>query len=241
MTSFKESIRDFLDSSTVVGDLLLPTQHAEIERFDDFQLGFRTPGHTGESLVSETNGGWRPGWYVIALTGLDDPIFVDAGEGEIGYPVYSGAHGAGHWNALQIAPSLEAFGRVLKALAADKADAIQSERVIVEETGPRNRYWREFLDGRQEEATCEDVLADAGAFDPTEYEKGVLIVTDIGPQKLNVVRIVSKFRDLPLRDALALAGGGEFEAGSGVKLQFRRLSDELEALGATVEFRAAMR
>jgi hypothetical protein len=240
MTLFMESIRDFLGSGIIVGDLLLPTRYPEIARFDDFQVGFRTHGRTGESLVSDTHGEWRAEWYVIALTGSDDPIFVDSGEGDIGYPVYSAAHGAGHWQALQIAPSLKAFGRLLEALAASKADAIQSERVIAEETGSVNKYWREVLDGRQEEA-WDDAPADPGDFDPADYETGDLIVTDIGPQKLAVVRIISKFRDMPLKDALALTDAAEFEAGSGVELQLRRLGDDLEASGATVEFRAARR
>lgn len=239
MTAFNESIRDFLAESIVVGDLLLPTRYPEFERLDDFQVGFRTHGHTGESLLSDKNGGWRSGWYVIALTGLDDPIFIDADEREIGYPVYSAAHGAGRWDALQIAPSLKAFCRVLEALAMSNADIAQSERVIADETGALNAYWREVLDGRQEDTTSADALADPGDFDPTDFEMNDLIVTDIGPQKLQVVRLVSKCRDLPLRDALELSKAAEFEVGSGFKVQLQRLSNQFESLGATVEFRAA--
>ncbi|SDP33757.1 ribosomal protein L7/L12 [Phyllobacterium sp. OV277] len=235
---FDESIRDFLANGIVVGNLALPTHYAEFERLDDFQVGFRRHGHTGENLVSEIDGEWRPGWYVIAMTGLDDPVFIDKAEGEDGYPVYTAVHGAGRWDAMRIAPSLAAFGRLLEVLAEVKKDILQFERIVVTEIGPPNRYWRKVLDEHQQAARSENVPSDVGHYSPADFERGDLIVTDVGSQKLKVVQIVSKCRGLSLKDALALTEAPQFEAGSGVRLQLRRLSDQLEALGATVEFRA---
>ncbi|AKT28477.1 hypothetical protein JMN21_12525 [Pseudomonas syringae pv. actinidiae] len=58
-----------------------------------------------------------------------------------------------------------------------------------------------------------------------------------GPHKLKVVQIVSKCRGLPLKDALALAGAPELKAASGTRGQLHSLRAQLEAVGATVEFR----
>jgi len=237
MQSFHEAIRDFLNKGIVVGDPLLPTHYAKFDRLDDFQVGFRTHGHTGENLVSDTDGGWHCEWYVIAMTGLDDPIFIAAGEAENGYPVYTAAHGAGRWDAIQIAPGLAALGRLLEALAEVKEDISQFKCLIIAETDPENEYWREVLDERQNAAMSEQPPSDIVDYDLTDYETGSLIVIDPGPHKLKVVQIISTCRGLPLKDTLALAAMPQFEAGSGMKLQLRPLKDQLEALGATVEFR----
>ncbi|QND54568.1 hypothetical protein HB779_21945 (plasmid) [Phyllobacterium sp. 628] len=238
MNLFDESIRDFLANSIIDGNPLLPSHYAEFEHLDDFQIGFRRHGSTGESLVSEIDGGWKSGWYVIAMTGLDDPVFIDTAELEDGYPVYTAAHGAGRWDAIRISPSLVAFGRLLEALAEAKTDIFQFERIIIDETDAPNSYWQNVLDECRQAANSKDVSPDVGDYCEADFERGDLVVTDVGSQKLKVIQIVSKSRGLSLKDTLALAEAPQFEAGSGVRLQLRRLKDQLEAVGATVEFRA---
>ncbi|KPW39464.1 hypothetical protein ALP99_03872 [Pseudomonas syringae pv. tomato] len=237
MKSFYEDIRDFLTSSIVVGDLTLPTHYAKPECFNDFQAGFRTHGNTDESLVSDAEGDWKPEWYVIAMTGLDDPVFLAVNEAGSGYPVYTAVHGAGRWDAIQIAPSLAAFGRLLKALAEVNEDTFEFNRLIMAEVRFPNEYWREVIDTRQETALLEQSSPDISDYNPADFERGNLIVSDPGPHKLKVVQIVSKCRGLPLKDALALAGAPELKAASGTRGQLHSLRAQLEAAGATVEFR----
>ncbi|KPX18692.1 hypothetical protein ALQ28_01461 [Pseudomonas syringae pv. delphinii] len=237
MKSFYEDIRDFLTSSIVVGDLTLPTSYAKPECFNDFQAGFRTHANTDESLVSGADGDWKPEWYVIAMTGLDDPVFLAVNEAGSGYPVYTAVHGAGRWDAIQIAPSLGAFGRLLKALAEVNEDTFAFNRLIMAEVSFPNEYWREVIDTRQETELLEQSSSDISDYDPADFEKGDLIVSDPGPHKLKVVQIVSKCRGLPLKEALALAGAPELKAASGTRGQLYRLREQLEALDATVEFR----
>lgn len=237
MKSFHADIRDFLINGVVVDNAFLPMHYADPERLDDYQAGFRTQGLTGESLVSEADGEWHPQWYVIALTGLDDPVFVATGEAESGYPVYTAIHGAGRWDAIQIAPNLAAFARLLKALAEVQEDNVQFERLIIAETDPANKFWREVLEAHRESEDLEEPASDARDFDPGDFEQGDLIVNDLGPHKLKVVQIISKSRGLSLKDALALADTPQLKAASGVRLRLQRLRDQLEASGATVEFR----
>lgn len=237
MNVFYEDIQDFLANGIIVGDLLLPARYARFERLDDFQVGFRTHGHSGESLVSDTDGGWNSDWYVLAMTGLDDPIFIATREAESGYPVYTAAHGAGRWDATQIAPSLAAFSRLLAALTETTEDFARFKNLIIAETGPPNAFWREVLEERQRAAVSEQAPPAVGGYNPADFESGDLIVNNLGRHKLKVVQIISKCRGLSLKDTLALAEAPELLAGSGVRLHLRRLSEQLEALGATVEFR----
>ncbi|WP_024682712.1 hypothetical protein [Pseudomonas syringae] len=237
MNLARENIREFLINGVVVGDLLLPTHYAELDRLDDFQAGFRTHGNTGVSLVSDTEGEWNPDWYVLAMTGLDDPVFIAATEAPSGYPVYTAAHGAGRWDAIWIAPSLVAFRRLLEALAEVNDDIIEFSRLIMAEIGSANQYWREVIDARQEAELLEQSPAEVSAYDPADFESGDLIVTALGLHKLKVIQLVSKGSELSLKEALALADASEFNARSGTRRQLRQLRDQLEAFGATVEFR----
>ncbi|GAB7532750.1 hypothetical protein PS3A_51660 [Pseudomonas sp. 3A(2025)] len=237
MKSFLEDIRDFLINAVVVDDAFLPMHYADPERLDDYQAGFRTHGLTGENLVSEADGEWQPDWYVIALTGLDDPVFVATGEAQSGYPVYTALHGAGRWDAIKIAPSLAAFARLLEALAEVQEDTAEFERLIIAWTDPANTYWREVLDALRDSEDSEEPPSDSGDFDPADFEQGDLIVNDLGPHKLKVVQIISKSRGVSLKDALTLAETPPLKAASGVRLRLQRLHKQLEAAGATVEFR----
>lgn len=237
MKSLCEDIRDFLINGVVVDDAFLPMHYADPERLDDYQAGFRTHGLTGESLVSEADGEWHPDWYVIALTGLDDPVFIATSEAQSGYPVYTALHGAGRWDAIRIAPSLAAFARLLEALAEVQEDNVRFERLILAQTDPANTYWREVLDARRDSEVSEEPASDAGDFNPADFEQGDLIVNDLGPHKLKVVQIISKSRGVSLKDALALAETPPLKAASGVRLRLQRLREQLEAAGATIEFR----
>jgi hypothetical protein len=232
-----DSIREFIASRIVPGDLLLPVHYPELEQLDGFQTGFRTHGHSGESLVSSADGAWQPGWYVIAMTGLDDPIFIDETERGSGYPVYTAPHGAGRWDPMAIAPSLAAFSRTLAALAKAEDDPRRFENIIAAEPGFPDTFWREVIEERQRSVSEEDLSPSGGDYDPEDYAEGDLIVTDIGSQKLKAVGIISKACGLSLKETLALVAAPEVKAGSGMRIRLRRLQGQLEAVGATVIFR----
>lgn len=232
-----EAIREFLAARITVGEAMLPALYPEPESLDALQIGFRSDGVTGKSLVSEAAGCWQPGWYVVALNGLDDPFFIDIGDEESGYRVYHAPHGAGLWNATLIAPSLSRFAEILSGLQGVRDDSAQFSQVLKAETDLSSAFWREVQIGREEAEGEKFQEAQDTAYDPKDYESGHLVVTDPGPHKLQVVRIISKAQGISLKEALALAADGEFRAGSGLPVQLRRLRDQLEALGSTVEFR----
>ncbi len=236
MPLFTEALEAFLTQRIVVGDTALPMHYAHVECLEAFQVGFRTHGHTGASLVSETAGDWHPDWYVIALTGLDDPIFIAASEAEQGYPVYTAVHGAGQWNAVRIAPSLERFGGLLQALAA-AADDDHFNTLIETEADAMNAFWQEVIEARASAADPLEIQPESSGYSSADFGVCDLIVTNMGPQKLRVVQFVSKRLGLSLKDTLALADALPFTVASGVRKQLQPLADHLSALGAIVELR----
>ncbi|WNW10023.1 SMI1/KNR4 family protein [Pseudomonas sp. DTU_2021_1001937_2_SI_NGA_ILE_001] len=237
MKSLPEALQNFLDQATVVGEALLPVHYPAPDGFDALQIGYRTHGLTGQSLVGDADGDWQPSWFVIAMTGLDDPIFISTAKAHSGYPVYYAPHGAGRWDAMQIAPSLAAFGRLLATLAEVNDDDAAFARVVLDETDASNAFWREILDARRNAEAPQAPSVETGNFDPTDHQQSDLLVIDLGPQKLKVIQLVSKSRGLPLKEALALAEALPLKAASGVKPGLRRLSEQLEQSGARVEFR----
>lgn len=217
-----------------MGEAMLPAQFADPDDFGALQIGYRSHGHTGESLVSEAEGKWQPNWYVIAQNGLDDPFFIDASDAETGYPVLYARHGTGAWDAVEVAPSLRRFAEILSALkvAGESFLAILAEIVDL-----NNPFWAEVRTTHVEAQAESGAEAGATDYDPEDYRAGGLVVTDPGPQKLKVVQLVCKARGITLKDGLALAAGGEFLAASGMPIQLRRLQENLLALGAKVDFR----
>lgn len=235
MPLFNETLQNFLASPLIVGDTLLPTHYAHFEGLDDFQVGFRTHGHTGESLVDKAAGEWQPEWYVIALTGLDDPVFIASSHADCGYPVYTAVHGSGRWDAVLIAPDLNTFAQLLTAMA-EVPDIAALTHLIDTLVGPGNPFWQAVIDER-ESAAEEQIPSDSGRYNPADFEEGDLIVSDPGPQKLSVVQLISKRRCLSLKETLALAGAPPLTADSGVRMRLQPFAEQLQALGATVEFR----
>ncbi|MFS0828989.1 hypothetical protein [Pseudomonas phoenicis] len=232
MPRFTALLQTFLAHPIVIGDPLLPTHYAHFDTLEAFQTGMRTHGHTGQSLVSEADGAWHPEWYAIAQTGLDDPIFIAANQADRGYPVHYAPHGAGRWDAVEIAPNLETFARLLQALA-ETQDIHPLQALIEAEAGPANAFWEEVIDARKQLADMEEEPSSGSApYDPSDFESGDLIVTDLGPQKLRVVQLVSKHLGLPLKETLALADTPPLKAASGVGKRLRPLQEQLDALGA---------
>lgn len=233
-----DAVRDFIGNSIVVGDMALPASYPELHQLEAWQVGFRSHGLTGESLVSRASGAWQPGWYVIALNGFDDPFFIDLDEAASGFPVYQAPHGAGRWDAAMAAPNLQRFGWLLSALRGLKDDDVGTLRFIEAEADITSAPWREVCEGRRNrEALAEELAPMATDYDPEDFQHGTLIVTDVGPRKLQLVQILRQALDLSLQEALALAAGRDFAVGHGPLIQLRRLRDKLAASGASVEFR----
>ena len=230
-----DEIRRFLEAGIVVDGSVLPVRYADPDCFDEFQVGFRVHGVSGQSLVSDSDGGWRSGWYVLALNELDDPFFVDLADRGNGYPVYFAEHGAGAWASEIVAPSLAVFAERLAALQAAAhnralfADALRG-------LSSAEPFWKEAHVAHLE-ASGEALGAPHQAYDQADYEEGALIVTSVGPHKLKVAQVASKQLKISLKDALALASKPEFSIATGAPIQLRRLEDQLRALGSTLVFR----
>lgn len=232
-----ETVRQFIEAAVVAGDMSLPFHYPALDDLEGWQSGFRRHGITGESLVSRDPGAWQPGWYVIALNGFDDPFFIDI-EGPRDFPVYYAPHGAGRWDATQAAPSIGHFSHMLSVLRDFANDDAGALRHLEAEVDPTNLLWREIYESRRSRPALEQELAcDETAPDPEELRQGILVLTAVGPRKLEVVQFLRRMLGLSPQAALALVAEGHIPVGEGCLLQLRAARDHLVSLGATVEFR----
>jgi hypothetical protein len=80
------------------------------------QVGYRTHGQTGASLVGSKPSDWRDAWFVIGSDSMcGDPFIVDTAQQAL--PVMTAMHGQGEWNPEIIATSLVGFAEAVALLA----------------------------------------------------------------------------------------------------------------------------
>jgi hypothetical protein len=163
-----DAILTFITAAVVPGDIMLPFHYPHPEQWHAWHCGYRWHGVSGESLVACTPGMWQPGWYLIALNGLDDPFFIDVGEAAQGYPVYFAAHGAGHWQAERIAGDLQAFHTLLTQLR--DVDETAAQSLLDARTEPNSPYWREL---RESWLTRDNDEDNTPVVDPSDWQAGV--------------------------------------------------------------------
>lgn len=232
-----EEARRFVEAAIVAGDMALPFHYPALHELEGWQSGFRWHGLTGENLVSTALGAWQPGWYVIALNGFDDPFFIDISEGALGFPVYHAPLGAGRWNATPVAAGIDRLGQMLSALRGLVDDDVAALRYLEAETDPANALWQEVLEARRAAPEQEEPARHGPVPGPEDLRHGTLVLTAVGPRKLEVVQFLRQVLDLSPREALSLIAEREIKVADGCLIQLLGIQRHLTDLGASVEFR----
>ena len=234
-------ILQFIRNQTIAGSMLLPFHYPKLEEWQGYQSGFRYHGISGEDLTSTKAGQWQPGWYVIALNGLDDPFFVDVNEEEAGFPVYYAPHGAGVWAPLTIAENITGFGALLTGLEALKNDSNASLQYIQEfACNAGNPFWKEVCEALIEEPDEGEEETGIPA-DPALWTNGQLILTHVGPNKIKIANYLRKIWDISPQEALTRLVEPELALADGYLVHLQKYMNDLQQLGATVTFRPANR
>lgn len=119
----------------------------------EFQVGYAVDDE-GNSLAGEGEGDWGASWVVFAQDFLSDPIFTDLAAPDA--PVFRAMHGQGAWEPEEVAPSVGAFAKILRAaavLAKGRETPVELEsnpvtdeekdefRAVVVANGGSEEYW----------------------------------------------------------------------------------------------------
>jgi hypothetical protein len=213
--------------------MYLPFHYPALHELEGYQSGFRRHGITGADLTGTRPGQWQPGWHVIALNGFDDPFFVDITEEEQGFPLYFAHHGAGKWEAIKIAETINGFSQILHNLQTLQQNEEATIAWLNANIVLTNTFWKELYDDliSAPEQFEETPAVDAAAFTP-----GKLLITHIGPEKIRVVNYLKELLQLTPQEALALSKRTEIIAAEGYQMHLNKIMNDLQKLGATAVF-----
>lgn len=129
--------------------MALPWNYPIIDKFNDFQAGYRFNANTLENLTGQ-NGEFHENWFVICSNYFDDPFFIDISETENDFPVYYAQHGAGSWTPIKISESIDEFANQLNAIK--KLEDIKEQLLenLKNEFDLENELWKEVYDSTLE-------------------------------------------------------------------------------------------
>lgn len=214
------AIQSFCRQQLTLDNLCLPQHYPDMDHFHAFQAGYRYHGNTGEPLTSDQPGQFQPGWYVICSNYFGDPFFIDINEP--GHPVYFSFHGAGTWTPIKVADSIERFTQQLLSLQEDEHNEALFDL--------SNEFWKEAHENMPEEIIAEPT-------DMSEWIKGSVYITNVGPQKAVVTNYLKELLQLTPKQALELSRQPEIKVKEGYLLHLKTLISKLGALGATAIFK----
>lgn len=106
---FPKAITDFVAKEIACDHYFMPQFYPQKGDIEGFQDGYKFNSNTGEDITGVNEGDFHPNWYVICGGYAQDPFWIDITEGDKNFPVYFGEHGAGMWENLLVANSLQEF------------------------------------------------------------------------------------------------------------------------------------
>jgi len=138
-----KEIKDFIQKKIELENFCLPHFYPEIGTFDDFQIGYKIHGNTGEKITGENKGDFRENWYVICSGYANDPFFIDIEEKNKNYPVYFAWHGVGSWTPIKVSESIEKFANQLDILKKIELSSKNIQEEIKKIFDLNNEFWKE--------------------------------------------------------------------------------------------------
>ncbi len=150
-----QKIRDFIEEKTEMTNMALPWNYPSIDKFNDFQAGYRFNSITLENLTG-LKGEFDKNWFVICSNYFDDPFFIDISETENDYPVYYAQHGAGSWTPIKISENITEFSNQLKEIKEleDNTDLLLDK--LKNEFDLENELWKEVYESTLEDEDDEE-------------------------------------------------------------------------------------
>ncbi|WP_299442684.1 SMI1/KNR4 family protein [uncultured Aquimarina sp.] len=163
-----EDVKDFINKKVELENYCLPHFYPELNSFEDFQIGYKINGISGEKETGDGDGDFKENWFVICAGYASDPFFIDITEADKKFPVYFSWRGAGKWIAIKVAENINEFSEKLLFLKdlETKNNNIQEE--FRKSFDMNNKFWMEVYNGYEEE-----VEVYSNHHSPTENEKRI--------------------------------------------------------------------
>jgi len=221
----------------------LPDCYADIDNFDKIQEGYRFNPLTDECLVSNVNGGWRNDWYVFAVNQMDDPFYIDFSQKDIGFPVYFSWHGAGKWDPIKVANTLEQFGQILAIIKANEINLPFDLNSLSLEADLDNEFWSEvnkYCKEYEKPTWSHFQISETGEVKDIS-DSGVdggwcrLYISEIGENKISVMSLLRKSRNISLPEVKELIEKPPILVSEGLKHILAGTKERYEQAGCIMQ------
>ncbi|WP_337085164.1 hypothetical protein [Elizabethkingia anophelis] len=233
MKQLNTKIETFLIQKTELDCGNLPQNYPTVDKFEEFQIGYKIHGWTKENLTGTNEEDFKESWYVLCSNYCDDPFFVDFQEEEKEFPVYFAFHGAGGWTPIKIAENIQDFSKHLIKIKEIENEKEKVISYLSKNFDIKNEFWnevyREFMEDEVEKSNKNQ--------DWEDWILGKLIITNIGVNKLKIVNLLKEEFKLTPQEALSLSKQTEIEFKKGYLKHLQFEIKKLNELGATTDFR----
>lgn len=230
-----QDILEFLEKPLTLEGLLLPENYAKAEHIYYFQDGYHYNSVENKILTSNIPGDFQPDWIVLATNYFSDPFFIDLNEESLGFPVYFAYHGQGYWKPLEIAESLAHFREIIKEVYSRRFDKAALKYYFHSYKGTENPFWKEVLETVESWEEMTEEFNEQEITD-SDWRQASLYITDIGPNKMKIIALLKKEHDLSGAEALELSRSNRILFRTGYYKWLQQDYQQLESLGAKVEF-----
>lgn len=226
-----KTIEGFITQAIMMDNLMLPYFYPSIADFNAFQQGYKIDNDNKEN-------GFKSSWWVICSNYFNDPFFVDFDEFEQDFPVYFAFHGQGVWRPLLIAPSLSAFETIITEIQKVQDDRAEYLAYLQNHVDLNHEFWQEVYQNtlEKEEYSDDDNEQEYQHISLEDYAHVALWITDIGQNKMAVIKYLKQALNLTPKQALNLPNELPFKYCEGVKLVLLRDFAELQSLGVTCQW-----
>lgn len=143
-------IKEFITKRIELDNFCLPHFYPEINNFNDFQIGYKIHGKTGEKITGENEGDFRENWYVICSGYSNDPFFIDINEKSKNFPVYFAWHGTGSWKPIKVSENISKFSSQIDILKKIELSEENIQDKIKEKFDLNNEFWMEVYNEYKE-------------------------------------------------------------------------------------------
>jgi hypothetical protein len=233
MKLLPDIIKKFIVQKIELENCILPQFYPTLDSFEEFQIGYKVHGLTGENLTGEKDGNFKGNWYVICSNYSNDPFFVDFSEEDKSFPVYFAYHGCGNWGPIKVAESLDSFLFHISNIKETEKENDKVLNYIKENLDLNNEFWKDTYEG----FLYERDKVEKKEFDNTEWIKGRILITDVGTDKLKVINYLKNKLELTPQQASAMSKQVEIDFIEGYSVHLESTINYLESLGATAIFR----
>ena len=145
-----ELIVSFINKSISLENFCLPHFYPKIDLFEEFQIGYKVNGNSGEKITGEAKGDFHENWFVICSGYSNDPFFIDINEEEENFPVYFAWHGTGSWVPIKVSENISEFSNQLNFLKELETNEEQIQEKLKAKIDIKNEFWAEVYNEYEE-------------------------------------------------------------------------------------------